>query len=238
MGILQVFPDFLENIPQGSPPEPGHIYWVPTPNIEEVPRILDVERAAPDEHEVSNFEIKQIQPHHFTRRERLPIRMLNLGDTEELLISKAKLRPAVILANTSTDGVDTLPEGPQKRLAKHLKKPSYLVAPLYSTTTMMDPGTFGPTLVARIRALQYLHFFCLPDENHPNRPGSIVRLDRIFPTYLGRGCNSYGKRIHEEPFEVLLSQFSILSGGGYREPYEVAKELAQDALPEELRQNP
>lgn len=234
MGILQVFEKFYENVPAGSKPEPGHIYWVPTANVDEVPRILDVERASPTEHEVSSFEIKEIEPQHFTKRERLPIKRLSLGETEEALITKGKKRPVIILASTETSDVSTLPEGAQKRLAKSLAKPCYLVAPMYSTSTMMAPGTFGPTLVARIRALQYLHFFCLPDKNRPDKPGSIIRLDRVFPTYLGRGSEADGEKLHEEPFEILLSQFSILSGTAYREPYELAKELVQDALPPEL----
>jgi len=96
---------------------------------------------------------------------------------------------------------------------------------------MMEPGTFGPTLVARIRALQYLHFFCLPDKNRPGKPGLIIRLDRVFPTYLGSGSVPMDEKIHEEPFEILLSQFSILSGSVYREPYELERELVKDALP-------
>ena len=234
MGILQVFDNFYEQVPKGSIPQPGHIFWVPTPEVNEVPRVLNVERATPTEHEVSNYVIEEVSREHFTHRERLPIKRLNLGDTEELLISKAKKRPAVIIASTVTNDLDSLPKGTQKQLAKQLGKPCYLVAPMFSTSSLMKPTTFGPTLVARIRALQYLHFFCLPDENRPDRPDSIVRLDRIFPTYLGRGCEPMGKRIHEEPFEIILSQFSILSGAVYREPYDLAKELVQDALPEEL----
>ncbi len=234
MGILQVFDNFYESVPAGTAPEPGHLYWVPTPNVDEVPRILDVERATATEHEVTSYEIREVAKHHFTKRERLPIKRLNLGETEELLIAKAKKRLVVVLASISSDGIGTLPDGTQRRLAKHLEKPSYLVAPLFSTTTIMDPGTFGPTLVARIRALKYLHFFCLPDKAHPDRPRSIVRLDRIFPTYLGRGSEPAGDKIHEEPFEIILSQFSILSGAVYREPYDLARELVQDALPAEL----
>lgn len=233
MGILQVFDNFYEIDAEKTKPQPGDIYWVPTADISEVPTILDVTRSTPEEHEVTSFEVKQIENYHFTERERLPIHRLNLGNTEELLISKAKKRPVVVLATTFTDDINTLPKGAQQKLAGHLSKPSYLVAPMYSTTTMLDPGTFGPQLVARIRALQYLHFFCLPDEDNATRPGSIVRLDRVFPTYLGRGCNAYGKKLHPEPFEVLLSQFSILSGVGYSEPYELIKELVQDALPDE-----
>jgi len=39
------------------------------------------------------------------------------------------------------------------------------------------------------------------------------------------------EKIYEEPFEILLSQFSILSGAVYREPSELARELVKDALP-------
>lgn len=236
MGILQVFDEFFEPVASNVRPQPGHIFWVPTSEVYEVPRILDVKRATPDEHWATEFEISEINNVHFKSRERLPIKKLNLEESEELLIAKAKKRPAIIIAIVSTDGLKTLPDGVQKRMANHLEKCSYLVAPFYSVSSFLEPGTFGPILVARIRALQYLHFFCVPDPNKPGVPGSIIRLDRVFPTYLGRGCESYrGLRLHEEPFEILLSQFSLLTGKGYREPLEMARELVQDALPDELR---
>ena len=101
---------------------------------------------------------------------------------------------------------------------------------------MQNPGTFGPILVARIRALQYPHFFCILDPKKPENPGSIIRLDRIFPTYLGLCCSPMDKKLHPEPFELLLSQFSIVTQDkcAYSEPYELVKSLVQDALPPEL----
>jgi len=233
MGILQIFENFYESVPGRTPPEVGHIYWVPTPDISEVPLIMDAQRASPTEHEISSFEIQQISNHHFKSRDRLPIKKLNLGETEELIVAKAKKRPSVVLASICTDDVDSLPEGAQKRLAKPLGKKCYLVAPTFSTTTMMDPGTFGPVLVARIRALKYHHLFCLPDPSKTSVPSSIVRLDRIFPTFLGRGCEHFGLKLHEEPFSILQSQFNILSGGNNSEPYELVKELVKEALPPE-----
>lgn len=207
---------------------------MPTSDVVEVPRILDVERASATEHEVTSYEICDIAKHHFTKRERLPIKRLSLGETEELLISKAKKRLVVVLASIASEGIQTLGDGMQRRLAKHLEKTIYLVAPLYSTSSMRDPGTFGPILVARIRALKYLHFFCLPDKAHSDRARSIVRLDRVFPTYLGRGSEPANEKIHDEPFEVILSQFSILTGSVYREPYDIAKDVVKDALPADL----
>lgn len=235
MGILQVFDKFLEDTPPNSKPEPGSMYWAPTSDIDEVTRILEVERATPDEHCITNFEIKQINNEHFTNHQRLPIKKLDLGNTEELIITKAKKRPVVILSVLHTDNIETINSGTQRKLASHLDKTSYLVAPCFSVSSMQNPGTFGPTLVARIRVLKHPHFFCLPDAQDSKKPGSIIRLDRVFPTYLGMCCTPMRKKLHPEPFELLLSQFSIITHGkdAYREPYDLVKSVAQDALPTE-----
>ncbi|CAM2737103.1 Uncharacterised protein [Legionella steigerwaltii] len=235
MGILQVFDTFLEDTPSNSKPQLGSIYWVPTPDTDEVTRILEVERATPDEHSITNFEITQINKTHFKSRQRLPIKRLNLGDTEEIILTKGKKRPVVILSAIHTSNIDTINSGTERKLASNLGKTTYLVAPCFSVSSMLNPGTFGPILVARIRALQYPHFFCLPDPKNPDEPGSIIRLDRIFPTYLGLCCTPMEKKLHPEPFEVLLSQFSIVMNDkcAYKEPYELVKTLAQDALPTE-----
>lgn len=234
MGILQVWDEFFEDVPKDTAPDIGQLYWAPVPDTDEVPKILDVQRVTPEEHHATVFEIAEIANEHFTPRGRLPVKRLNLGETEELVLAKAKKRPVVILAKSALADVGNLPQGSQQRIAKPLGRPSYLVAPLYSVATPHHPTAFGSVLVARIRAMQYPHLFCLPDENKPGTPGSIVRLDRIFATYLGRGTASYGKSLRDEPLEVLLSQVATLFGGKYTEAYDTARELAQEALPEEL----
>jgi len=94
MGVLQVFERFFEDLSgDAAPPAPGHLYWVPVPETQEVPRVLDVQRATPDEHWATVFEITEIGNHHFKTRNRLPIKKLDLGETEELLIAKAKKCP-------------------------------------------------------------------------------------------------------------------------------------------------
>jgi hypothetical protein len=237
VGFLQVFERFYEGVPaaEQNRPKPGHLYWAPVPETDQVHRILDVQRSSPDEHAELAFEFVEINNQHFTERDRLPIKALNLQPTHELLVAKAKKRPVLVLAETVVPDVATLPEGTQRRLAGPLGRQSYLVAPLYSVSTMMEPGTFGPTLVARIRAMQYVHLCCLPETEDSTKPASIVRLDRVFPSYLGRGCAHRGIRLHEEPFEVILSQFSIVCGGVNSEPYTLVRGLAQEALPDGLK---
>ncbi|MBI4457174.1 MAG: hypothetical protein HY644_14935 [Acidobacteria bacterium] len=34
---------------------------------------------------------------HFRKRDKLPIKLLNLGETEELFVTQCKLRPAIVL---------------------------------------------------------------------------------------------------------------------------------------------
>jgi hypothetical protein len=60
-------------------------------------------------------------------RNRLPIKKLDLGETEELLIAKAKKRPAVILASACVGDLETLPDT-QKRLAQALGRKCYRAA--------------------------------------------------------------------------------------------------------------
>lgn len=231
MGILQVLDPFFEDTAKGELPQPGHLMWVPTCDVPEVPTILDVERATPEEHFATRFVISQIANHHFNSRQRLPIKSLDLGDTEELIVNKGKKRPCIVVSGARVDDVDALPEGTARRMAKHLGRQAYFVVPLYGVSTLQNPGTFGPALVARIRAMQYPHLMCIPDHANPPQPASIARLDRMFVTTLGRGCDPYGKKLNTEALEVFLSQVSIVCGGNSSEAYETVRELAKEALP-------
>jgi hypothetical protein len=84
----------------------GHLVWCPVPHLEEVPRILDVERAKSEEHFATKFQIVQMTEDHFRSKQKLPIKALSLGNTEELLISKAKKRPCIVLSNQNTEFLD------------------------------------------------------------------------------------------------------------------------------------
>jgi hypothetical protein len=146
MGVLQVFDRFYVESKDDRSPSPGDIYWVPVPYIEEVPRVLDVRRADPRDHQSIEYEIQQVQPHHFTERPgRLPIKLLTLHATEELLIAKAKRRPAVVLCSNCVNPIAGLSRQ-EERLGKSLARNCHIVAPLYSTSTPRAPGTFSRRL--------------------------------------------------------------------------------------------
>ena len=143
--------------------EPGTLLWCPVGNLEEVPRVLDVDRASPADHKATTFRVVQVDADHFKERQKLPVHGLRLGNTEEILITKAKRRPCVILSclNTRFQDQRVLDE---VRLKRHLQDCAMTVAPIYSIATPDDTSGFQPIMTARIRALMYNQFFYLPKD--------------------------------------------------------------------------
>lgn len=231
MGVLTLFGTFYIASSSGQA-SPGDIYWVPVPETAEVPKILDVRRTDPRVHDRAEFELVEVEGRHFTNRDdRLPLKLASLGATEELLASKAKRRPAIVLYEAPGCDLTALPRAEQ-RLAHSLGKGCYVVAPMYSTATISDPGTFMPTMVARIRALQYPHFTCLPElGRNESAPGEIVRLDRVFPTYLGRGSQRSPYRLHEEVFQLVLDQLVWSATGIVSEFLHEVADVVRHSIP-------
>lgn len=237
MGVLQIFESFYTTSDKHGQPAAGDIYWVPVPFTEETPRIFDVKRADPRDHTKLEYEIVEIADRHFKeRRDRLPIALLSLGATEELLIAKAKKRPAIVLFSTQLADANTL-SAKDKRLAKDVAKSCYVVAPLFSPATPHNPGPFMPTLVARIRALKYPHLACLPPIGRNNEDaGEIVRLDRLLATHLARGSERSGWRLHPEVTQLIIDQLVWAAHGFVSESLALVIDLASEALPPELAQ--
>ena len=235
MGVLQLFGTFYEKSNRDGRPSIGDIYWVPTPHIEETPRIFDVIRSDPHSHVDVDFEISEIANHHFKERpDRLPIKLLSLGSTEELVITKAKKRPAIVLYSSCLDDAETL-SSMDKRLARHIAKRCFAVAPFYSPASVIKPGPFMPTLVARIRAMRYPHLVCLPKlgSNKPE-PGEVIRLDRLFITHLGRGCVRSDWKLHGDIVTLISDQLHWTSHGPRSEFLETVIDTVKDCLPPEL----
>lgn len=237
MGVLQVFDTFYEPVSNRAQPQPGDVYWVPVPSVEVSPKVLEANRVDPRTHDVIDYTICQIANHHFTRRqERLPIKLLKLEATEELLVAKAKKRPAIVLCSCGIDDMSKLPK-PEQRPAKAAGKQTYYVCPLYSTSTIAAPGTFMPTVVARIRALRYPHLACLPRVGkNETKPGQVARLDRLYLTHLQMGCKFAGWCLHKDVLKLIRDQLSWTAFGESTEYLRSVAQLAGETLPDELAQ--
>ncbi|MGF1612141.1 MAG: hypothetical protein ACFCUQ_22300 [Kiloniellales bacterium] len=214
----------------------GQFVWYPVPHLEEVPRILDVERASSEVHFASKFEIVQINDRHFKKKEKLPIKALSLGETEELLIAKAKMRPCIILSVDNTKFNDKAIAGEIGK-RRHLQDRSMTIAPAYGLATPGDPTGFPPVMTARIRALMYNQFFYLP-KRCPKTGLSfgkegIIRLDRLMAASPSRGMEAMDFRLSDEPLALLLAILRERFGGERNEDLEVARTILLEAVPPE-----
>lgn len=241
MGISQFFKGFYDEEPAGGPAV-GSIWWAPVPESREVPLILDVKRTAPDEHSAVDFEFVEAGSQHFKSRTRLPIKRLSLDDTQELIVSKGKKRPCVVLGKATIPGSDIASlanaDKTQGRQAQHLSKQMYLLAPMYGCATYQSNGSFGPILTARVKALQYPHLCYFPPlkpSEATSNPGSILRLDHVFPSFLGRGCDREDQKVAACVMEVVLDQLKAVCGMEPSADFFTIKELIQDCLPDDLR---
>lgn len=216
----------------------GQFVWCPVPHLEEVPRILEVDRASSHEHYATKFEIVQLNGDHFKERTKLPIKALSLRDTEELLISKAKRRPCVVVACQNTAFGDA-PIVAETKKRRHLQDQSMLLAPIYGAATPDNDSGFPPIMVARIRALLYNQFFYLPAKCPKTKLGfpkvGIVRLDRIFPAAPNRGVSLTGFGLSQEPRTLLQELLLVRFGGKTSNNLETVKSILWEALPEEAR---
>lgn len=219
----------------------GHFVWCPVPHLEEVPRILEVERAASETHYASKFRIVQMDGTHFKEKRKLPIKSLTLQDTEELLISKAKKRPCIVVACQNTTFKDAAAIS-EIRGRKHLQDESMILAPISGAASLDNENGFPPKMVARIRAFLYNQFFYLPKSCPKNRIGfekeGVTRLDRLFPAAPNRGVRPMGMRLAAEPLALLLAQLCERFGASENDELQTVRQLLLETLPEDCHPKP
>lgn len=217
---------------------PGHLVWCPVPHLDEVPRVLEVERAESTGHYATRFEIVQIDSNHYKKKQKLPIKLLSLGETEELLISKSKKRPCVIIACENTI-FDDAPVIAELKRRKHLQDKSMILAPLYGLATPDAEGGFPPIMTARVRAFLYNQFFYLPSSCPKTKLSigkeSIIRLDRLFAASPSRGIDNMDKRLATEPLSLLLAVLRERLGGSENENLKLVRNLLLESLPDEAK---
>jgi len=231
MGILQLYPqnEFFEGAALNDF-RPGQFCWIPSPHIDPIPRILDVERSQPEEHEKVSFTIRNAnQNKDFHCRDRsLPIKNLNLKSHEELLIQKAKRRLGIILASE----VDIFPEIHnllRRQGKKHLQEDVIFVIPAYSCQKELYGGGFPEKMVARIRCLFYRQFFYFPAKPPLNE--GIARFDRI-QVIVSKDPSAVRPiefALSREVFGLFLSMFLYCISGEKTEELMAIQEIVKEA---------
>ncbi len=176
----------------------------------------------------------------FKKKDRLPVKLLNLGNTEELIAQRAKKRMAIVVSTDSTVH-DDLQGLLKSRAQKHLQHKFITVAPLYGVEGPEHPGGFPPVLVARIKALLYRQFFYCPSNASPKVHEAIVRLDRLtpviprHPTYEPVAIALSGEALTLIRTMLLRLFWGVpIPPDADEEQFEVVQQLAQEALPPDI----
>jgi len=215
-------------------PTLGQICWVPILNLNPIPKILEVERAKPEVHTELKYVLNEMNDGHFkTGRNRLPLKLLDLGETEEFIAMTAKKRPAIIVSDKSVIFGDI-----KSRIMKraHLQEENIVVVPLYSSETEFHEGGFPQIIVARTKAMLYPQFFYCPPDKLSTFSESIARLDRltivrpIRPTYSPTPI-----ALKDEPLSVILSMIQEYFGAPENEKLSFIKEMCLETLPADAR---
>jgi hypothetical protein len=205
MGITQLIDPFYEELTLEEfrrKPINGQLCWVPSPHLNLIPQILEIQRADPTEHNIGQFKIRNVQETDFQRRDELPLYKLKLRLHEELIIQKAKRRPAIALITTNTIFQD-LGAILRAKGKSHLQEDTLVVLPIFSIEKPEHPGGFPPLMTTRIKALQYSQFFYCPRTPGKDLIEGVARLDRL-------QIVSPGHRASYSPLPLKLSKDALV----------------------------
>jgi hypothetical protein len=231
-GIGQVIPSFYTELPATTfrrGPLIGQFYWVVAPFLTAVPWIYDVQRADPTEHTVATGKIRPIDKTDFRPKSRLPIKVLSLRETEELLIHRSKKRLAVVISARYTI-FDDIAAILRQRGQRHLQEDSVIVVPLYGVENKTHSGGFPAGMTAKIQALQYRQFFYCP--GHAVVKEGVLRLDRLQPVLPHQlSIEPTQVALHPEALSVLLTMVRALFGAPLDEDFIALQSLLRETLP-------
>lgn len=232
MSLLQLFPssEFYCKV-DSRELKPGHFCWIVAPMIDSVPRILDVERNSPEEHENTKFSIRNANSSKdFRTKDRtLPLKYLNLRSNEELLVQRAKRRLGIVLA--SEMDMDPGMESLLRRQGKqHLQEECRIVTPCYSVQKDGYGTGFPLEMTARIECLLYRQFFFCPAD----RGGisqSVVLFDRM-QVVVGQdrhAIEGMGLSLSEGVFSLFRSMALFCLTGEQDEDLRAVREILKEA---------
>lgn len=205
MGITQLLDPFYIDISGERYRDqicPGQLCWVPAPQPQKIPQILEAERADPGEHYLTKFKIRNVLDTDFRRKSELPLYRLKLRLNEELIVQIAKRRPAVVLPSSSTifKKIDEILRSKGKT---HLQQDCVLIVTIFDIERPQDPKGFPPEMVVRIKALLYNQFFYCPRTPSGMAPiEGVARLDRIQVAF-------HGHRASFDPLPIKLSEDAL-----------------------------
>lgn len=216
--------------------EVGQVVFVPVLETRRRPWIADAIRADSYTHQEVSLEVREQNGGDFKGKEkRTPIKALHLDENHELVLSRAKCRPCLILGKS--DGVDStsIPEGKQRHKALNAFSPKFIIAPVFSCSTPHKHTSFGPVMTARIKCMMYPQFLYMPRSGGILQVSSVARLDEMFVHSLEVVADDTGLFVIDEIMAMAHEQIKILIGKEATKEYKDARELLLDCLDEQYK---
>ena len=247
MGLVQYFNtykyDFYESIPgehNFAHPVIGQICWAPILHVDTIPRIFEVERYHPEQHEYVKYLVRNMKSNDFRGKGKLPVKLLNLRERQEAIINGASKRPCILLHYGETIYSDIEPELKQSGKSHLQRKNNMLLLPLYGIKDDVGhTGGFPPVMVARIRAMLYDQFLFFPSDTNVPLLDSIGRLDNLqvivnhYPV-----CDFTGHKVTEELFAVIIGMLKRWFNLEIDEEFNTLVEICNEACPDEALPKP
>ena len=220
-----------------SAPEIGQVVFTPVTNMDKKPQIADAKRSNPETHAKAEIVVRPADDKidFLGKPGRLPIYAISLGETEEIIMTRAKKRPCVILAKTDGVNHQTLPSGPQQNKALNAFNTAYLLAPIYSVSTPDKARSFGPVMTARIRGMMYPEFVFVPQSGGVIKHNGVIRLDRTFWSHMNGASQPQPLFLSNEILGVCWNQIRILSNEQPDDEYLELRDILLEYLPEDCK---
>ncbi len=192
------------------------------------PRILDVDRAASDEHLAVSFKLRVMNGNDFRARNKLPIKLLGLKSTEEGVLQKAKFRSGIIVAVEKT----RMPEVEKALGARnHLHDATLWVVPVFGAQTETHAGGVPPILMARVEALAYRQMFPVFENAHADMIRGVARLDRVMIAIpQGPAFKALDHCLTAPAKAVLLSMLRECFGSGTETELADMRDILKDSF--------
>lgn len=127
----------------------GRLIWTVVSYVSQEPRILKpTGRKTPTDHSRADYQISTMKGTVVEDAATLPVAAFPHHDNEQLIVSRAKRRPALVISTQGT----TVPKAFRIGKARHQTAPTILVAPFFGATLSASRSGFNPEFMMRIRA--------------------------------------------------------------------------------------
>lgn len=218
-------------------PQVGQIVFTPVIYTDRRSNIFDIQRSDPYSHHSVTHTFRSLDDSvdFKSKPSRLPIKGLHLGETEELLASRAKCRPCLVLAKVDGLDVQSLPKGVQQNKALNSFNTIYCLAPIYSVTHNAKETLFGPVMTARIKCMMYPEFVYAPQSGMILSVPGVIRLDRTFWSHLIACTEPQNLFVSREILGICWTQIKLISGEQPPQDYTDLRDLLLEFLPEECK---